>query len=75
MTDKQRTIEFLESLGLKESDTYVEGYVIFDKSIDLTPYLPPYPPGKELIIGDSWASVSFHFDDNGNFVNIEIIGD
>ena len=75
MTDYERTIEFLESLRIKElEDDNKEGYIIYDslreKSIEIVP-----KRNQNLIKGDGWADITFNFDTDGNFKNIEITGD
>ena len=76
MTDYQRTIIFMKSLGLKESfgpygEEGTEGYYCMDNE---TIVLQPAPEQNKLL-GHSWASAWINFDKNGTFKSIEINGD
>lgn len=76
MTDYQRTIEFLKSLGFKESygpygEEGQEGYYCMDET---TIILQPWPE-QNKIIGPDWVSAWINYNNDGSFKNIEFNGD
>jgi hypothetical protein len=70
MTDKEKWIKFLSSFGLNINNTNI---VENKSNIDIRPCESEEHDNK--ISGDTWASFEVHFDDDGNFTNIEIFGD
>lgn len=75
MTDYQRTIEFLKSLGLEETDsTEKEGFRLWYKNEIVINPINPSQQKQNKIKGDVWADIAFYFDEKGKFKSMELTG-